>query len=148
MPQPNRIPKRQRVAEGAKRDWYIYRGYVASIAASANATNTINIRAHSDFIVHKLAQFTDIAGAVQTDSSRVLPLVTVQILDTTAGKNFFNEPIPIPAVFGSGTLPFIMPGPRRVAANAVLQFSFTNYSAATTYGNLTILLIGIEEYLK
>lgn len=128
-------------------DLYVYQTSVASIAASANATTTINIRAHADFVIHKLTMFSDVAGAAQSDSTRVLPLVTVQITDTGAGKQFFSDVVPIAALFGDGGLPFILPGPRRVAANATLSFAFNNFSIATTY-RLYLLLIGVEHYLQ
>lgn len=128
-------------------DWYVYTVPLTSIAAAANATASLNIRAHADFIIHKLTMFADVAGAVETDSSRVLPLVTLQITDTGAGKNFFSDVTPIPSLFGSGSLPFILPGPRRVAANSTLQFAYNNISAATTY-RIYLSLIGVEVYLK
>ena len=127
-------------------DFYGYQVNVTSIAAAANATVNINIRAHADFIIHKLAMFCDIAGAVQTDSTRVLPLVTLQLTDTGAGKQFFSDVVPLPILFGAGGGPFILPGPRRIAANSTLQFAFNNYSAATTY-RLYLTLLGVEVSL-
>jgi hypothetical protein len=128
-------------------DWYVYRAFVDSIAAAGSATSSINIRAHADFVLHKISFFADIAGAVQTDSSRVLPLVTLQLTDTGSGKQFFSDTIPVPALMGSGQLPHILPGPRRIAANSTIQFNWYNYSAATTY-DIYAVLEGVEVYLK
>jgi hypothetical protein len=128
-----------------KTDFYAYQTFSDGLAATLSETTNITIRAHADFVIHKLTMFADLAGAVQTDSSRVLPLITLQITDTGSGKQFFSDDIPIPALFGSGTLPFILPGPRIVAANSTLQFTFTNYSSATTY-NTYLALIGVEVY--
>ena len=128
-------------------DWRVYHALVSSIASGASASTSFNIRAHADFEIHKISYMTDIAGAVQTESSRVLPLVTVQITDTGAGKEFFDDPVPIPAICGTGPWPHYLPGPRRVAAKSTLQFTFYNYSAATTYANLYLLLDGVEVYL-
>lgn len=128
-------------------DFYVYQVNLTSIAGAANATSSLNIRAHADFVIHKMTMFADIAAAVQTDSGRVLPSVTLQITDTGAGRQFFSDVVPLPALFGSGTLPFILPGPRRVAANSTLLFTWNNISAATTY-RIYLSLIGVEVYVK
>ena len=127
------------------KDFYGYQSNVASIAPAANATDTINIQANSDFILQKLVFFADIAAAAQTASTQVLPLVTVQITDTGSGRQIFSDPMPIPMIFGTGQLPFILPNPRRFAANSTIQISYTNYDAASTY-QLFLGLIGVKIY--
>ena len=94
----------------------------------------------------RLCVFADIAGAVQTPSSLVVPLVTVQITDTGSGTNYFNNPIPLGSVAGSGQLPFVMSTPQFVQPAASLQFAFANFSAATTYANLRLALVGFKVY--
>jgi hypothetical protein len=127
------------------KDFYVYQSSVASIAAAANASDQINIQADSYFILQKLTFFADIAGAAQTDSSRVLPLVSMQITDTGSGRQVFGGEVPIPSIFGSGSLPFILPNPRKFAANSTIALTFTNFSAATTY-RLFVQFIGTKVY--
>lgn len=129
-----------------ERDFFVYVSTVASLAAAASDSDTVNIEASSDFILRKMTMFADIAGAVQTDSSRVLPLISVQITDTGAGKQLFTDAIPIPSLFGSGTIPFILPSPRIFARNSTISVAYENYSAATTYANIYLNFIGEKVY--
>lgn len=131
------------MASQREKDWYVYQVPVASIAPGASAIVNISIRAYADFVIHKLSYFADIAGAAQTDSSRVLPLVNLQITDTGSGRQFFSDVVPIPALFGYGGLPYILPGPRVVDASSTLSFAFTNYDAAATY-RIYLALTGVE----
>lgn len=126
-------------------DFYVYTSNVASIAPGANAEDSINIQADSNFLLQKITYFADIAGAAQTDSSRVVPLVTVQITDTGSGRQMFSDQIPIPAIFGTGKLPFILPNPRLFAANSNIAVSYTNIDAAVTY-RIYLQFAGIKTY--
>lgn len=120
---------------------------VAAIIAAANAQVALPFDQDSNFIWQKTAFFCDIAGAAQTDSTRVLPLITVQITDSGNSQGYMNAPVPIPALFGDGRLPMVLPAPQIVRPNSTLQFNFTNYAAATNYANLRILLIGVKRFL-
>jgi hypothetical protein len=119
---------------------------IAALAPAASNPQVIQFDQDSNFLLTKIAYFVDLAGAVQTDSSRVLPLITLQITDSGNSQGFMNAPVPIPALLGDGRLPFVLPQPLIVRPNATLQFSFTNYSAATTYNNVRIDLIGVKRF--
>ena len=127
------------------RDFFVYEIEFASLAAAASATGQIQIQADSDFEVQKLCQFSDIAAAVQTEDSRVLPLVTIQITDSGTGRNMFSAPVPIPSLFGDGRIPFILPTTKLFSKNASVSFVVANFSAATTY-NLKLQLIGAKIF--
>ncbi len=130
------------------KDFYVYQSEVLTIAAGANASDNINIQADSDFILYKLSFFaTDITGASvgQTDSTRVLPSVAVQITDTGSGRQVLDGPLPIPAIFGTGELPFILPAPRRFAANSTISLSYSNFADTETY-QLFMAFIGMKVY--
>lgn len=136
----------QRYIEG-RRMFYIYQTpNIASIANGASTTNVLQFDIDSVFCWMRLCIFADIAGAVQTPSSLVVPLVTLQITDTGSGTNYFNNPIPLGSVAGSGQLPFVMPTPQFVQPAASLQFAFANFSNATTYANLRLALVGFKVY--
>lgn len=127
------------------RKFAVYAANFDSQAAGASNEQTIQILADSHFELQKLSFFTDLAGAAQTQSSRVLPLQTIQITDTGTGEQLFNIPVPIPAIMGDGQIPFILPTTRVFDPSAAIIVSLTNYSAATAY--LTrILLIGAKIY--
>lgn len=130
-----------------KKDYFTYAVTLASIAGGgAQAQASINFEADTEFTVVKMAYSADIAGAAQTDSSRVIPLVTVQITDSGSGRNLQNSPIPIHTICGEGGLPMVLPIPRTFAPNSTLTFTFTNESAATTYANLRVVLIGYKTF--
>ncbi len=131
--------------EVINKDFYIYQSDIASIAPGANATDTISIQADSDFVLQKLTVFADVAGAAQTDSSRVLPLVTVQLTDTGSGRQVFSDGVPIPAIFGTGALPFILPNPRLFRANTTIALSYANFDAALTY-RIYLQFVGLKLY--
>ncbi len=132
------------------KDFYTYPSTVIGIAGGTTANDAINIQADSDFILYKLSAFAienPVVGG-QTTSTRVLPLVTVQITDTGSGRQIFESPVPIPAIFGDGSLPFILPAPRRFASNSVISINYTNISgaAALTY-DIYLTFIGVKIYV-
>lgn len=131
--------------DGRQKDFFAYNLTVSSIAAAAVASSTILIEADSMFVAQKLTVFATIAGAAVTESTEVLPLVTLQITDQGSGRNLFNQPTAIPTICGSGQRPFILPIPRAFKSNSALLLTFSNYSAATTY-RLDVTLSGLKVF--
>jgi hypothetical protein len=129
------------------RDFYSYtqRTPAAGIAAGATVALVYQVEADSYFYFNALTYTADIALAAVTESSWVLPLVTITILDTGSGRQLMANPTPIPSIMGSGERPFRLPKPRRVAPTAQLQVTLVNYSAATTY-NISVTLSGFKVY--
>lgn len=128
-----------------RRDFFVYGINFASLAAAASTESSIQIQADSAFEIQKLAFFADIAGAAQTESTRVLPLVTLQITDTGTGRQVFNTPIPIPSIMGDGRIPFILPTTKVFSPSSAVLISVANYSAATAY-LLRLQLIGAKVF--
>lgn len=127
------------------RDFFVYDIDFAAIAPGATSTGQIQIQADSDFELQKLTHFTDIALADETEATRVLPLLALQITDTGTGRQMFSSPVPIPALFGDGRIPFILPTTKMFSKNASVQFTVSNYSGATTY-NVRLQLIGAKIF--
>jgi len=128
------------------RSYYVYTLSLANIIAGAVETDVVNIENDSQFVWTKTSYFVDIAGAVQTDSSRVIPLINVQITDSGSARQFFDEPQAINSIAGQGNIPFILPSPFVFNNNANINASFSNFSAATDYANLKISLHGFRVY--
>jgi hypothetical protein len=128
-----------------QKDFFVYENDISALAAAASVTSNLQILADADFFLVKMAFFADIAGAVETDSTRVIPLVTIQVTDTGSGRQLFSGAVPIPSIFGTGQIPFILPIVRKFAANSTIQLAYTNFSAATTY-NIRTSFIGWKEY--
>jgi hypothetical protein len=128
-----------------KIDFYVYDIDFDALAADSTANGQIQIQADSDFELQKLTHFTDIGASVETEATRVLPLVTLQITDTGTGRQMFSQPVPIPAIMGDGRIPFILSTPKLFTRNASVSFQVSNYSAATIY-NLRLQLIGAKIF--
>lgn len=126
-------------------DFYVYGNTISSIAAAAQATSQISIDSDSNFFAVKLNFFASIAGAVQTADTRVIPLITIQITDGGSGRNLLNTPLPLSIFMGYGELPGILPINRVFRGNSTVTFTFSNFSAATTY-RLDFGLVGVKRF--
>jgi hypothetical protein len=126
--------------------------YTYTLASSANlapggtSTNTVSIQADADFVCEQIAYMADIAGGAQTSATRIVPLARILLNDTGSGRNLSDIAMDLSAFAGYGALPFILPVPRRFAARSTIQCIFTNYSAAETYANLRLYLIGYKAW--
>lgn len=128
------------------KDHFVYSAKVDTLAAGAIKTSIIQIEADSSFIAVKCSYFADIAGATQTEDSRVVPLVRIQIQDSGSGRNLQNISVPIDTIAGRGELPFVLPIPREFKASANIKVTFENYSAATSYSNVEFVLTGYKTF--
>lgn len=126
-------------------DHFIYTARVSGVAAGASVSALINVEANSDFVWLKTAYVADVAGAPQTDSSRVIPLVRVSITDSGSGVNLQNIPVAISSLAGHEGLPLNLSQPRVFSANSNISLTFSNYSDATTYGNVEVSFIGYRK---
>lgn len=127
------------------RDFFVYELDFATVAAAATPQSSFTVQADSNFLWQYGAMFADIAGAVQTDSSRVLPLISCQIQDSSSGRNLMSGNVPVISVFGDGNLPFLLPSPRFFRALTQVNVTLNNFSAATTY-NLKLQFIGTKFF--
>lgn len=128
-----------------RRDFYTYEAESLGLVAGGSSNDVINIEADSDFIMQKLSFQADIAGAAQTDGTRVIPNVVVQLVDTGSGRQLMQNPIPIPNIFGWGELPFVLDNPRKFLRNSTIQIAFTSFDAAVDY-NIRLAFIGYKIY--
>jgi hypothetical protein len=135
-----RTPRKLRV-----RSFFVYRVTFLAVAPAAIPSDVIRFDSQSDFLWIKAAYQADIAAATQTDGTRVVPNVDVQLQSGGSDKNLFQAPVPIPSVFGYGALPFVLPFPHRFARTTELTVSLTNRDAAATY-NIRLAFIGWKDY--
>ena len=126
-------------------DFYIYEEDFASIANGASSTGTINIQADSDFVLQKMTYFADISAAVQTNSSRVIPLATILVTDSGSGRNLMESAVPISSIMGTGNVPFILPKPKLFKARTTISITVANFSASTTYA-IRLSFIGYKVF--
>jgi len=128
-----------------RRDFYIYDSEALLIAPSGSANDVINIEADSDFILQKFAYEADIADAAFTFTTRPIPLINIQLIDSGSGRQLMQNAIPISSFMGDGQLPFILPNPRKFLRNSTIQIAYTNNDAAITY-NIRLAFIGYKIY--
>lgn len=127
------------------RDYFVYEADFSGVASGATSQTTFTIQTDSNFLWQTGCYIADIAAAGETDSSRVIPLMTCIIQDTSSGRQLSSTPVPIPSQFGTGELPFVLPSPRFFRANTQITVSVTNYDAANAY-NLRLSFIGTKFY--
>lgn len=117
-------------------DYYIYAIQFEDIGAGVTQTGFVQIEADSDFLIQKLAYFSNIAGAPQTVTTLDVALVTVLIVDTGSGRQIMNQAIPLGAFFGDGRLPYILPTPKLFVKNSRINVTIFNFSAGTEYDDI------------
>lgn len=128
-----------------QQDFFTYSATVLGLAAQATDQASFVIQADSDFKLEKMEFFASIAGAAQDDSTRVIPLVTAYIQETSSGRYLSDYPIPITSLFGDGRLPFILPNPRIFSSRSTVTITLANFSAATTY-DIRLAFTGQKVY--
>ena len=128
-------------------DYYWYVTNVAALAAGAG-TSTIQIDAGTDFYWLATSYQADIAGAALTESGNIIPLVTVLINDTGTSRNLMNSAVPISVLAGDGKRPYRLVRPRLFRANSIINFTYNNYAAATTYANLYLTFHGYRRLVQ
>jgi len=124
-------------------DLTYYQTLVSALAPAASLPSQINIDAGTDFYWVATTIQADIAAATQTESSIVIPLVTVVITDTGSQRQLMNAAVPITCIAGPGERPYRLILPRLFRANSIITFNWTNYSAASTY-NLYLIMHGFR----
>lgn len=128
-------------------DYFWYANRVTGLSSVATtATGIINIDADSDFYCVAFSYQADIAGAILTESTNPIPLLTLQINDTGSGKSLSNVPLPIGTMAGDGKRPYRLVRPRVFLSNATVQLNWTAYQAAGTTYNITFVMHGYKVY--
>lgn len=133
------------MAQAIARDFFIYPLTFSALAAGTSQTQNISVQQDSNFVLRKIGYAADISAAAQTDSSRVIPLVSVIITDQGSGRQIMSGAVPLSIFIGDGRLPFILPQPKVFLARTVIAVTLANYSLATTY-NVYLGFIGEKEF--
>lgn len=122
-------------------DFFVYEIDFSAVTSGSTPQNSFTVQADSNFLWEHGCFFADIAAAAETNDSRVLPLITCVIADTSSGRQLMSNPVPITSLFGYASQPYELPYPRFFRANTQVTVSLTNFSAATDY-NLKLQFIG------
>jgi hypothetical protein len=128
-------------------DIIFYVTNVQGLASTApNGNTTIQIDSGIDFYWFASTYQADISGAIQQESTSVVPLVTVLINDTGSRKNLMNSAVPVTSIAGPGERPYRLVRPRLFRASSTINFTWTSYVASgTTYSNLYFVMHGYTK---
>lgn len=128
------------------RDFYSYTQRVSfSGAANQTLSMTFQIEADSYFYANAISYQADVALAAVTDSTNVVPLITIVLFDSGSGRQLMANPVPLNAIAGYNGSPFRLPKPRRFASTAQITATLVNYSAIAY--NLSLCLSGFKVYV-
>jgi hypothetical protein len=126
-------------------DLTYYTTLVQALAPAASLPSQINIDAGTDFYWVATTYQADVGEVAQTESSIVIPLVTVIITDTGSQRQLMNQATPITNIAGPGERPYRLILPRLFRANSIITFNWTSYvTTGTTYGNIYLTMHGFR----
>lgn len=137
FPMGSQIPQEETFLE----DYYVYLSSFGNIATTASATANIQVQADASFEWLMSTCSGNLNGVTQPASDASIIPVTVQIIDTGAGRSLSSAGVPINMIAGTGKQPYILPISRIFQANATIQVTATNYGA-DTWNNLYLAFIG------
>jgi hypothetical protein len=132
-------------------DYFWYAATVTGLVSTApNGTSIINVDADSDFycvaLTYNAVLLTATLGGLLTESTNVIPVVTIQITDTGSGKSLMNTPIPMGAIMGDGKRPYRLVRPRVFQSNATIQLNYVAFVVAGSTYQITTVLHGYKVY--
>lgn len=145
-PNSNSLPTSQGKPRYFLSEFFSYSILFTNLAAGGSSSGNINIQADSDFKIQKLTYFaSDNSNSSQTDGTRVIPLVTVLLTDSSSGRQLQDSAQPISNLFGTGEIPFILPTPKIFQSRSTLTVQVNNFDALLTY-NIRLSFIGAKMY--
>lgn len=116
----------------------------ASIAIPANSSGSVSIVIDSDadFEASGLTYFAfpTASPAAQTDATRYIPLVSINIQDTGTSEFIFSQQVPVNTVAGTGEQPAMLRKPRVFSSRSNVTLFYTNVQADGV--TLSLLLRG------
>lgn len=113
------------------------------LAATTAAQLTFQIAQDSDFFWTKFCTFALVDGVATSRADDELPAVTALIVNTTNGRQYSSNPVPLPNISGNAQFPFILPLMTLWAAKSVIQINLFNEGDAD-YSNVQMSFIGVK----
>jgi hypothetical protein len=121
------------------KDFFTYEvDFTTAIAAGGSASASFTIQADSDFLWTK-ATYSQVSAAGT-------PIPSILIQDTGSGRNLSTQGVPVPNLFGTGSLPFILPRQRIFVARAVVNITILNLDGANAINKLYLSFIGEKGF--
>lgn len=128
------------------RDFFVYEVDFTTLAAAGTAISGFTVQADSSFLWQYGAYYADKANDGTTKANQEVAGVTVTIQDQSSGRQLMSSAVPIPSIFGSGELPFLLPTPRFFRAQTQVTVSVANITDGVTYSRVMLQFIGTKLY--
>jgi hypothetical protein len=125
---------------------------LATLATSSTApAQNIQFDANSVFVWLRstaIATFTAAGGGGSITTGAIpVPNINVSITDTGKGASFMNTPVPLWQVASvEPGLPYVLPVPQLIQANAVFSWTFSNFDTTQEYFNVQFQLHGFRVF--
>lgn len=102
------------------------------VAPAGTSTINIAIDAAAPFLIVNQTYAANNAAAAQTSGTFIYPNWTVLLTDTGSNRQLMDVDTPITNIFGNGQFPYVLPEPKLMQANSILQCKFTSFEAAVS----------------
>jgi hypothetical protein len=115
---------------------------VATFIVGANLPVQVPIQADADFLIRYgiISAFT--GAGVLTPAPQYYCLLT----DTSSGRAFMDNPVPVTSLFGSAQWPFCWPEPKLMFASSNIQVQLVN--ADISAADVWLSFVGFKIYNK
>lgn len=125
-------------------DFFIYSfAQIGPLAVAGAGQDQVIIQDDSDFELRALSYHFTLADAAFTQSTRPVPNWTIQLTDTGAGRNLFNNPAPLTSIAYPGEAGVrALPWPKILRRNSTIQITLTNFDAAVATGRCRVAMLG------
>lgn len=130
------------------RAWFIYNtGIPATSTPGLAQQSSFQVDKDSDFFWTKLVVHCNSGNDGTQYGTELLPEVNVLITNTSSGRAYMNEAVPLANFAGQGRLPFILPMETYIPAMTQIQVAYSNVSDNSTYTLLELSFIGYKAFL-
>lgn len=130
----------------AARVFFTYESDIpVALNAAAGQALTFNIAGDSDFFWTKFSCFALVGGTGTTYGNAQQPAVTMLLINTTTGRQYSSNAVPLPNMAGDGKLPFILPQITLWEKKSTIQIQLQNVGSLN-YSNLFLSFMGIKAF--
>lgn len=120
-------------------------GAANNIAVGATVNLNVQIDAGSPFLIISQSYYNNTLNAAETVSTLDIPNIVILLTDSGTNRQLMDVATPVNCIFGNGQFPYVLPEPKLMQANSILQVQATNRDAAVGY-NLYLAFNGYKLY--
>lgn len=114
------------------------------VPADSQSNSSITIDSDADFEATYLTFMAfDVDFASQTEATRLIPPISINIQDTASAEYLFQQQVPINTVAGTAERPAALGVPRVFPSRANVTLYYTNFDQNNEY-NFTLVMRGVK----